>query len=151
MMKKNTVRDKVTSDCGPVMFFCRTFKIKRRFCLRLSWFMTILQLKGHLPVPRGWPLNGSSSVFPGEEGEARTILLTSRGNDVGSYLFSSIRFFKYCRQLFFHWFVAPFAVFVFVLVTSWLAFMRVNVDRLGIHHDLILIRCRPRLPENIAF
>ena len=113
--------------------------------------MTILQLKGHLPVPRGWPLNGSSSVFPGEEGEARTILLTSRGNDVGSYLFSSIRFFKYCRQLFFHWFVAPFAVFVFVLVTSWLAFMRVNVDRLGIHHDLILIRCRPRLPENIAF
>ena len=129
--------------------FC--LKIKRRFCLRLSLFMTIILLRDHLPVPWGWSLDGSSSVFPGEEGEARTILLTSRGNNVGSYLFSSVRFFKYCWQLFLHCFVAPLAVFVFVLVTSWLAFMRVNVDRLGIHHDLILIRCRPWLPENTAF
>ena len=111
--------------------------------------MRILLQSNHLPVPQGWPLNGSSSVFPGEEGEA--ILLRSRGNDVGSYLFSSIRFFKYCRQLFLHWFVTPFVVFVFVLVTSWLTFMTVNVDRFGIHHDLILIRRRPWLPKNKAF
>ena len=151
MMKKNIVRDKVTTNCGPVMLLMSRFclKLKGPFSLRLSSFMTILQLSGHLPVLRGWPLNGGSSVFPGEEGEG--IRLTSRGNDVGSYLFSSIRFFKYCRQLFLHWFVAPFVVFVFVLVTSWLTFVMVNVNRLGIHHDLILIRCRPRLPENAAF
>ena len=41
----------------------------------------------------------------------------------------------------------PFVMFVStMLVMSWLAFM-MEVDRLGIHHDLILIRCCSWLPE----
>ena len=57
MMKKNIVRDKVTTNCGPVMLLMSRFclKLKGPFSLRLSSFMTILLLSGHLPVLRGWP------------------------------------------------------------------------------------------------
>ena len=69
---KNTgYRQKVTTDCGPVMLtpVVRLFQNKLMFLLKIMPIYDKPLLSGqtplndHLPVPRGWPVNGGSSVI----------------------------------------------------------------------------------------
>ena len=68
---KQSPRQKVATDCGPVMLLPLRVCLKDRalFLLKimLIYWPTSMSsqpwLSGHLPVPQGWPLNGGSAVL----------------------------------------------------------------------------------------